>query len=289
MHDQKIGFIGLGVMGKSIASHLLTAGYNVAVYNRTKSKADELIAAGASWIDSPKAIAENSNIIFTMVGYPEDVKEVYLGENGLLKYAKQGSYLIDLTTSTPTLAMNLFTEGEKRKLFVLDAPVTGGDIGAQNGTLTMMVGGDKAIFEKLRSILAVFCKTIVYQGAAGAGQHAKMCNQIAIASNMIGVAEAIVYAKNAGLAPEKVLDAISAGAAGSWSLSHLAPRMLQNDYSPGFFIKHFIKDMGIALEEAERMNLKLPGLQLAKQLYDTLAEKGEENSGTQAIIKYWNK
>ncbi|MGG4505931.1 NAD(P)-dependent oxidoreductase [Heyndrickxia sporothermodurans] len=282
-----VGFIGTGIMGKSMVLHLLKANYELFVYNRSKEKAIELINNGATWCDTPKEVAEKADVIITMVGYPYDVEEVYFGSNGLIAHARKGATLIDMTTSTPTLAKSIYDAAKENDLYSLDAPVSGGDIGAKNGTLTIMVGGDKAIFEKVSPILSCFGQNIIYQGSAGAGQHTKMCNQIAIATNMIGVAEALVYAKKAGLDPENVLKSISAGAAGSFSLSNLAPKMLVNDYSPGFFIKHFIKDMGIALEEAEKMNLHLPGLSLAKKLYDQLAEKGEENSGTQALIKYW--
>lgn len=282
-----VGFIGTGIMGKSMVHHLLKENYEIFVYNRSKDKALELIKYGAIWCDTPKDVAKRADVVITIVGYPYDVEEVYFGADGLIAHARKGATLIDMTTSTPTLAKKIYDAAKEKNLHSLDAPVSGGDIGAKNGTLTVMVGGDKSIFEKVFPILSCFGQNIVYQGKAGAGQHTKMCNQIAIATNMIGVAEAIVYAKNAGLNPENVLKSISAGAAGSFSLSNLAPKMLVNDYSPGFFIKHFIKDMGIALEEAEKMNLHLPGLSLAKKLYDQLSEKGEENSGTQALIKYW--
>ncbi|MGE8206698.1 NAD(P)-dependent oxidoreductase [Heyndrickxia sp. NPDC080065] len=282
-----IGFIGTGIMGKSMVSHLLKAKYKVYIYNRSKEKALELIEKGAGWCNTPREVAENADLIITMVGYPHDVEEVYFSSEGLLSHAKKNAILIDMTTSTPTLAEKIYHSAKDKGLKALDAPVSGGDIGAKNGTLTIMVGGDQEVFEEVTPIFSCFGHNVVYQGKAGAGQHTKMCNQIAIATNMIGVSEALVYAKKAGLNPENVLKSISAGAAGSFSLSNLAPRMLINDYSPGFFIKHFIKDMGIALAEAEKINLQLPGLELAKKIYDQLAENGEENSGTQAIIKYW--
>ncbi|MCM3453072.1 NAD(P)-dependent oxidoreductase [Heyndrickxia oleronia] len=282
-----IGFIGTGIMGKSMISHLLHAGYDVWIYNRTKEKAMELIEQGAHWCNTPKEVAKHSNVIITMVGYPYDVEEVYFGSEGLLENAQKNTIFMDMTTSTPTLAKRIDQAAKEKGLYSLDAPVSGGDIGAKNGTLTIMVGGSQEVYDKVLPILSCFGKNIVYQGEAGAGQHTKMCNQIAIATNMIGVSEALIYAKRAGLDPEKVLQSISAGAAGSFSLTTYAPRMLANDYSPGFFIKHFIKDMGIALEEAEKMDLELPGLALAKKMYDQLVELGEENSGTQALIKYW--
>lgn len=286
--EKTIGFIGLGVMGKSMALNLMQKGYRLNVYTRTKEKAGELLEKGAHWQNTPKEIAENAEIIITMVGYPRDVEGVYFGKDGIFSVAKEGTIVIDMTTSTPTLAKKIYEEGKKKKIFALDAPVSGGDIGAQKGTLSIMVGGDRQTFEDCQTLFSALGENIVYQGEAGAGQHTKMCNQIAIASNMVGVMEAFTYANKAGLNSEKVLQSISAGAAGSWSMSNLIPRVIKKDYSPGFFIKHFIKDMGIALEEAEKMNLHLPGLALAKTMYDSLAIQGEENSGTQALIKYWN-
>lgn len=283
-----IGFIGLGVMGNSIAQNILKEGYEVYVYSRTKGKAEKLLAQGAKWGNSPKEIAENAEIIITMVGYPSDVEDVYFGESGVFASAKKDSILIDMTTSTPTLAKKIYEAARKVGIQSLDAPVSGGDIGARNGTLSIMVGGENSTFDQVYPLFKVIGENIMYQGEAGAGQHTKMCNQIAIASNMVGVSEAFIYAKNAGLDSEKVLKSISQGAAGSWSMANLIPRVLKNDFSPGFFIKHFVKDMGIALEEATKMNLKLPGLTLAKEMYELLVENGEENSGTQALIKYWN-
>jgi 3-hydroxyisobutyrate dehydrogenase len=288
MTKMTIGFIGTGVMGKSMAKHIWDAGYPLMIYTRTKEKAEELLKEGVTWASSPKEIAQSADIIISMVGYPKDVEEVYLNEDGLIPNASEGTYLIDMTTSTPSLAKTLYEEGKKRGIHVLDAPVSGGDIGAREARLTVMVGGDRKAYEKILPILKIFGQNIVYQGKAGSGQHTKMCNQIAIASNMIGVCEAIVYAEKAGLNLENVLKSISSGAAGSWSLSNLAPRILRGDFEPGFYIKHFIKDMSIAIEEAEKMNLQLPGLKLAKEMYEMLAENGEENSGTQALYKYWN-
>lgn len=283
----KVGFIGTGVMGKSMARHLMKAEYQVFVYTRTKEKAMDLLEEGAIWRENAAELASEADIIITMVGYPNDVEEIYLGEDGLLNNAKPGTYFIDMTTSTPTLAKRIYKEAKKRNMHSLDAPVSGGDVGARQATLTIMVGGDEEAFNDCLPLLHLLGKNVILQGAAGAGQHTKMCNQIAIASNMIGVSEAIVYAEKAGLKPERVLQSISAGAAGSWSLSNLAPRMIDGDFEPGFYIKHFIKDMGIALEEAEAMKMDTPGLTLAKRLYDALAEKGEENSGTQALYKLY--
>ncbi|WP_236781859.1 NAD(P)-dependent oxidoreductase [Aneurinibacillus thermoaerophilus] len=280
-----IGFVGTGVMGRSMAGHLLKTGYPLLVYNRTKAKAEELIAAGAVWKDTVAELAQEADVIITMVGYPKDVEETYLGENGILPHAKPGTYVIDMTTSSPLLAKKIYEEAKKKDIHALDAPVSGGDIGARQAKLAIMVGGEKEAFERMKPIFEQMGTNIVYQGEAGSGQHTKMCNQIAIASGMIGVCEAMVYAKRAGLDPENVLKSIATGAAGSWSLSNLAPRMLKGDFAPGFYIKHFIKDMGIALEAAEEMGMMTPGLKLAKSLYDELAEKGEANSGTQALYK----
>ncbi|MCM3568725.1 NAD(P)-dependent oxidoreductase [Neobacillus mesonae] len=282
-----LGFIGTGVMGKSMAAHLLAAGHPLMVYSRTKDKTKDLVEKGAIWAETPKEIAEKATVIFTMVGYPADVEEVYLGEDGLVPNGTEGSYLIDMTTSAPSLAVKIYNEAKKRGIHAIDAPVSGGDVGAKEAKLSIMAGGDSDAFETIRPYLDLLGTNIVYQGKAGSGQHTKMCNQIAIASNMIGVCEAIIYAEKAGLNPDTVIKSISTGAAGSWSLSNLAPRMLNGNFEPGFYIKHFIKDMKIAIDEAEQMNMEVPGLTLAKSLYDQLAKNGEENSGTQALYKYW--
>ena len=283
----KIGFIGIGVMGASVVKHLLNAGKEVTIYTRTKSKAEPLLALGAKWANTPAEASKDQQVIFTMVGYPSDVREVYEGEQGILAVANEGTIVVDMTTSEPMLAMEIYKKAKDKNIESLDAPVSGGDVGAQNGTLSIMVGGDFNVFEQMRPIFELFGTNIVYQGNAGAGQHTKMCNQIIIASGMIGVCEAIVYGMKAGLNVEDVLKSISSGAAGSWSLSNLAPRIVRGDLEPGFYIKHFIKDMKIALDEAEKMNLNLPGLELAKNLYVTLAENGYENKGTQALFKYY--
>lgn len=282
-----IGFIGIGVMGKSMARHLLKAGYELYVYTRTKAKAEELLAEGAKWAETPKEIAEYANVIITMIGYPSDVEEVYLGEQGLITNGKPGTYVLDMTTSKPSLAEKIYHAAKEKGMAALDAPVSGGDIGARDAKLSIMVGGAEEDFAVIRPILEVMGNQIVYQGPAGAGQHTKMCNQITIASNMIGITEALVYAQKAGLDPERVLQSITTGAAGSWSLSNLVPRMINGDFEPGFYIKHFIKDMNIALEEAEKMGMVAPGLALSKSMYDQLAEAGEENSGTQALYKHY--
>ncbi len=282
-----IGFIGTGVMGKSMAAHLLKAGFKMVVYSRTKEKASELVERGAQWASTPKDVAEIANVIFTMVGYPKDVEEIFFGKDGLLENGRPGSYFIDMTTSAPSLAVKIYEEAKKKGIHAIDAPVSGGDVGAKEAKLSIMVGGEKEAFEEVLPLFECLGTNIVYQGKPGAGQHTKMSNQIAIASNMIGVCEAIIYAEKAGLNPENILKSITTGAAGSWSLTNLAPRMLSGNFEPGFYIKHFIKDMKIALDEAEQMEMAVPGLALAKSLYEQLVEMGEENSGTQALYKYW--
>ncbi|WP_422123679.1 NAD(P)-dependent oxidoreductase [Planococcus sp. X10-3] len=280
----KVGFIGTGVMGNSLVKHLLEGGHEVSIFTRTAAKAENLLEAGAEWKESPKLLAMDVDVIFTMVGYPSDVEQIYFGEEGIIHNAKEGTVLIDLTTSKPELAREIFKAALERGLSSLDAPVSGGDVGAQSGLLSIMVGGEEATYKKMQPLLDLFGGNIVHQGPAGAGQHTKMCNQIIIASNMMGVSESLIYALKAGLDPESVLLSISSGAAGSWSLSNLAPKMITRNFEPGFYIKHFIKDMRIAAEEAEQMGLELPALQLSLSLFESLAEKGYENKGTQALI-----
>lgn len=284
-----IGFIGTGVMGKSMAGHIIKAGYRVVVYNRTASRAQDLVEMGASREDTVAGLAERCGVIITMVGFPEDVEEVYLGEKGIIRNARPGTYIIDMTTSTPALAEKIYHEARARGLRALDAPVSGGDVGAREARLAIMVGGDREDFEVVLPVLTLMGRNIILQGKAGAGQHTKMCNQIAIACTMMGVCEAMAYAGKAGLDPERVLKTIETGAAGSWSLSNLAPRMLAGNFAPGFYVKHFIKDMNIALQAAGEMGLEAPGLELARSLYHKLAEEGEENSGTQALFKLYDR
>lgn len=280
----KVGFIGTGVMGNSLVKHLLDEGHEVSVYTRTASKAQNLVEAGAEWQESPKMVAMDAEVIFTMVGYPSDVEEIYFGEEGIINNAKEGTVLVDMTTSKPELAREIFKAALQNGLSALDAPVSGGDIGARNGLLSIMVGGEESSFKQVQPLLDLFGGNIVYQGPAGSGQHTKMCNQIIIASNMMGVSESLIYALKAGLDPETVLLSISSGAAGSWSLSNLAPKMISRNFEPGFYIKHFIKDMKIALEEADLMGLDLPALCLSLRLFENLAEKGYQDKGTQALI-----
>lgn len=286
---KKIGFIGTGVMGKSIVQHLLKAGYEVSVFTRTQSKAVTLLEAGANWAQTADEATVGAQLVFTMVGYPHDVENVYFGEKGIFEGSQTGQIVVDMTTSSPALARKIAEEASRRGMESVDAPVSGGDIGAQNGTLSIMCGGRRAAFEKILPVLNVFGNEIVYQGEAGAGQRTKMCNQIAIATNMIGVCEAMIYAERTGLDPKTVLASISTGAAGSWSLSNLAPRMLRGDFGPGFYVKHFLKDIDIALTEAERMQLELPGLKLARSMYNDLVEQGYGENGTQALYERYAK
>ena len=282
-----IGFIGIGVMGRSMAGHLLNAGYPLHVHNRTQAKAQDLLDKGAQWQDSPGKVAAVSDVIITIVGFPNDVEAVYLGDDGILTNARAGSTVIDMTTSCPDLAQKIAEQAKIKGISSFDAPVSGGDIGAREARLSIMVGGDVEVFEKIKPLFEIMGKNIVLQGPAGSGQHTKMCNQIAIASGMMAISEAMAYARKSGLKPETVLKSIESGAAGSWSLTNLAPRVLKEDFAPGFFVKHFIKDMKIAIGSAENMGLDLPGLQLAKQLYEKLADRGCEDDGTQALFKLY--
>ncbi|MCD5325394.1 MULTISPECIES: NAD(P)-dependent oxidoreductase [Pontibacillus] len=285
--SKTVGFIGTGVMGSSMARNLMKAGFPVNVYTRTKAKADELVSEGAKWQEDVAQLAESSDIIITIVGYPHDVEEVYLGDQGIIQHAKSGSYLIDMTTSSPKLAQQIFEQAKEKNLHAYDAPVSGSDIYAEQGKLTIMVGGDKEHFNAVLPAFEAMGQNVVLQGPAGSGQHTKMCNQIAIASTMMGVVEAITYAEKAGLDTKTVLESIQFGAAGSFSLTNLAPRMIEGNFEPGFYVKHFIKDMNLAIESADRMELPVPGLKLAKELYDRLSEAGGDNDGTHALYKYY--
>jgi len=281
--ETRIGWVGLGVMGSSMCGHVLRAGNPVRVYTRTKSRAECLLAGGAMWADSPWRVAEHSDIVVTMVGFPADVEAVYFGEGGLISNARPGMTLIDMTTTRPSLAMRIAEAAAARGAQAIDAPVSGGDVGARNATLSIMVGGDEATVEEVRPLLAVMGKNIIRQGGPGAGQHAKMCNQIVIAGTMIGVCEALVYAKRAGLDLDTMLKSIRPGAAGCWTLENLAPRIVAGNFDPGFYVEHFIKDLGIALEESRRMGLTLPGLELAERLYQKAADAGHGRKGTHAL------
>lgn len=282
-----IGFIGLGVMGSSMARNLMKHGYHVLGYTRTKSKAEALIKDGLDYQENPVSLAKKSDVIITMVGYPSDVEETYFGESGLINHVKEGTYLIDMTTSSPMLAQKIYDEGQKKGLHVLDAPVSGGDSGAKAGTLAIMVGGDEADFESMKDILSCMGNSVIYEGTIGSGQHTKMANQIAIAGALSGVAEAIRYAQEAGLDVEKMLDTISGGAASSWQLVNLGPKMIHKDYAPGFYMKHFIKDMKIADEEAKERGLTLDILETVLSHSSSLKE--HEDDGTQSIIEYYKE
>jgi len=284
---KKIGFVGTGVMGSSMAGHLLEAGHELSVYNRTKAKADTVIRLGATWCDSIAQIASRSEVIITIVGYPKDVEETYLGEEGLLENANPGTLLIDMTTSSPVLAVRIAEAAKAAACEALDAPVSGGDVGAKNAALSIMVGGSEEAYQTALPLFGKMGKNIVHQGGPGFGQHCKMANQIAIAAGMMGVCEAMAYARKCGLNPETVLKSIESGAAGSWSLSNLAPRMLAGNFDPGFYVKHFIKDLRIAIESAQAMELDTPGLELALSLYEKLAAAGHEDDGTQALFRLY--
>jgi 3-hydroxyisobutyrate dehydrogenase len=280
----RIGWIGTGVMGKSMCGHLVAAGYSATVFNRTPEKAQTLVEKGAQLADSPRAVAAASDVVFSIVGYPHDVREITLGAQGTLAGARPGTVLVDMTTSEPSLAVEIDHAARAKGVHAVDAPVSGGDVGAREARLSIMIGGDKAIVEALKPLLQAMGKTIVHQGPAGAGQHTKMVNQVLIATNMIGVCEALLYGYKAGLDLNIVLESVSSGAAGSWSLSNLGPRIIAGNFEPGFFVEHFLKDMGIALAEARRMKLSLPGLALAEQLYRAVEAQGYARNGTHALM-----
>jgi 3-hydroxyisobutyrate dehydrogenase len=282
--NTRVGFIGLGNMGGYMAGHILDAGYQLNVYNRSRDKADQLIAGGATWCATPGDLAAASDVVITIVGHPHDVEQLYLGDGGIVARAA-GAILIDMTTSAPELAVRIAAEAAKKGCRALDAPVSGGDVGARDAKLSIMVGGDQAAFEAALTVLQLMGANIVFQGGPGAGQHTKMCNQIVIASTIMGVCEGLAYAGRAGLDMDAVMKSIGGGAASGFQLSVLGMRIINGDFAPGFFIEHFIKDLGIALAEASRMQLDLPGLTLAKTLYDRLAAQGHGRLGTQALFK----
>ncbi len=282
-----VGFIGLGIMGRHMAGHILAGGYKLHIYNRSRGNAGALVAKGAVWHDSPGALGPECDVIVTIVGYPADVEQVYLGPDGLVARAKPGGVLIDATTSSPTLAARIAKAAAEKGVTALDAPVSGGEGGARDAKLAIMVGGDKAAFERVKPVLDLMGGNVAYMGRPGAGQHTKMANQIAIASTMMGVSECLAYARGAGLDPATVLKVVGTGAASSFLLNGLGPRMIEGDYRAGFYVHHFIKDLGIALAEAEQMKLNLPGLALAKQLYEKLKAQGHGEDGTQAIFRLY--
>lgn len=280
----RVGFIGLGIMGQSMAGHLLAAGHPLNVFNRSKAKTDDLVVKGARWFDTIGDLAAESDVIITMVGYPSDVDEVYFGAGNILDRAKN-AYLIDMTTSSPSLAKKIAEEAEKRGCHSLDAPVSGGDIGARNAKLSIMVGGKQADFDAALPILKIMGTNVVLQGDPGAGQHTKMCNQIVIAGTIMGVSEGLGYAKSVGLNPQTVMESIGGGAASGFQLINLGAKMIAGDFAPGFYVEHFLKDLGIALDEAEKVKLDLPALALAKKLYESLVAAGCAKNGTQVLYK----
>lgn len=280
----RIGWIGTGVMGASMCGHLLDAGYALTLYSRTKSKAQPLLDRGALWVDHPRAVANNTTVIITMVGFPRDVRDVYFGPDGILAGATPDSILIDMTTTEPALSQEIASAATAKGLHAIDAPVSGGDIGARQATLSIMAGGNREAVECARPLFERLGKKIVYQGSAGSGQHTKLCNQIVIADTMVGVCESLLYGFKAGLDLTQMLESIRGGAAACWTLDNLAPRILQRNFDPGFFADHFVKDMGIALEEAKRMNLTLPGLTLVHELYQRVQALGHGRSGTHALV-----
>ena len=282
----KIGWVGTGVMGRWMCQHVMDLGYTATIFTRTKSKADPLLKAGATWAGSPAEVAESSDIIFTIVGFPEDVRQVYLGENGILTTAKSGSIVVDMTTTEPSLAIEIHQAARAKGVSSIDAPVSGGDVGAREARLAIMIGGDQEAVDAIHPLFEAMGQNIVYQGEAGSGQHTKMCNQITISGTMIGVCEALLYGAKAGLDLEIMLSTISKGAASCWSLDNLAPRVLKRNFDPGFFVEHFIKDMGIALDEAKRMGISLPGLSLVHQLYLATQAQGHGRLGTHALKNY---
>lgn len=283
-----VGFIGLGVMGQSMVRNLQTSGFHVQAYTRTKEKATALIEEGVVWCDSVKEVCTGADAIITIVGYPSDVESVYFGEDAILESAEPGTLVIDMTTSSPKIAKRIAEAAIERSLLPLDAPVTGGDVGARNGTLSILVGGSEFSFNKALPLFEAMGQSIARMGFAGSGQYAKLANQIAIAGIMMGNAEMLAFSKKAGLDPETLVRTIRGGAAGSWTLENLVPRMILEDYSPGFFIKHFIKDMTLAIESASELNVKLPGLELAHRLYTILEENGYSENGTQALVEYYH-
>jgi 3-hydroxyisobutyrate dehydrogenase len=280
----RIGWIGTGVMGSSMCGHLLTAGYRVTVHSRTKSKAQPLLDRGAQWAEHPRAVAIDSDVLLTMVGFPHDMRQVYFGPDGILSGAGAGTILIDMTTTQPSLSREIAVAASAKNLATIDAPVSGGDVGAKNATLSIMVGGDATSVQAVMPLFELLGKKIVHQGGPGAGQQAKLCNQIVIAGTMVGVCESLLYGYKARLDLSRMLESIRSGAAACWTLDNLAPRILQRNFDPGFFVEHFIKDMGLALEEANRMGLVLPGLTLVHQLYQTVQTLGHGRSGTHALM-----
>jgi len=283
-NTSRIAFIGTGVMGASMAGHLMDAGHELTIHTRTKSKAEPLLARGAAWADTPAAAADGTDVVISIVGYPDDVRATHLGEHGTLQASHLPGAVVDMTTSQPSLAIEIAEAAAQVGVGSVDAPVSGGDVGAKNATLSIMVGGEKEHVNAVMPLFQCLGKSIVHQGGPGAGQHTKMVNQILIATNMIGVCEGLLYARRAGLDPTTVIESVGSGAAGSWSINNLGPRMIKRDFEPGFYVEHFLKDLGIALAEAQRMGLSVPGLALATQLYEAVRAQGHARRGTQALL-----
>ncbi len=281
----RLGWVGTGVMGSSMCGHLAAKGFAMTVYNRSPGKAQPLVDKGAKWAQTPQQVAQQSDVVFAIVGFPKDVREVFLGDDGLLAGAKSGNVLVDMTTSEPSLAREIAEAAKAKKVAGIDAPVSGGDVGAKNAALSIMVGGDKEVVEAVRPLFECMGKTIIHQGPAGAGQHTKMVNQVLIASNMIGVCEALLYGFKAGLDLKTVLQSVGGGAAASWQLNNLGPKMIDGNFEPGFYAEHFVKDMTIALSEARRMNLAMPGLGLVAQLFNAVQAQGLGRKGTHALYR----
>jgi len=284
-----IGFIGIGVMGKSMAGHLMKNGLNVHIYTRTESKAAELLEKGATWHDSIASLAQVCQVIFTIVGYPHDVEEVYLSDYGIIAHANPHTYIVDMTTSSPELAMKIYEAAKEKQIYALDAPVTGGDIGARNATLSIMVGGEEERFEAIKPLLLMMGSKVIYQGKAGSGQHTKLTNQVAIAGTMLSIVEALSYAEAAGLKADRVLESISSGAAASFSMTNLAPRILKGDFEPGFYVKHYLKDLRLALAFSRQSHIKLPGTELIEKLYTKLEQLQYTESGTQVLYELYRR
>jgi len=280
----RIGWIGTGVMGSSMCGHLLTAGYRVTIHSRTRSKAQSLLDRGAQWAENPRAVAAESDVLFTMVGFPQDVRQVYFATDGILSGAGAGTILVDMTTTQPSLSRDIAAAASANDLSAIDAPVSGGDVGAKNAALSIMIGGDTKSVQAVMPLFELLGKKIVHQGGPGTGQQAKLCNQIVIAGTMVGVCESMLYGYKAGLDLNRILESIRGGAAACWTLDNLAPRILQRNFEPGFSVEHFVKDRGLALEEAKRMGLVLPGLTLVHQLYQTVQTLGHGRSGTHALM-----
>lgn len=284
-----IGFIGVGVMGKGMVRNLMKKGFDLKIYSRTRAKCEDVIGEGAVWCNTIQDCVRDVDAVITMVGYPKDVQEVYFGTDGILTYIKPGAYVIDMTTTSPQLSCKIYDAAKKQGVFALDAPVSGGDVGAQKGTLSIMAGGGKEAFDACMPLFEAMGSNIIYEGKAGFGQHTKMANQIALSGAIAGVCEALTYAKAVGLDEQTMLDSISAGAAGSWQMSNMAPRILKGDFAPGFFVKHYIKDMNIACEEAEHAGIALEILDTVRKMYRDLSDRGMSDLGTQALIHYYDR